>query len=87
MNMAAGESQGADSASSDIQAMLPTKPLFSVREVCQLLGVGRTVLYTEIEAGRLKCKRVGKVRLGILRSSLVEYLQSTDAVASSRRHG
>lgn len=36
--------------------------LLTVPEVCRMLGVGRTFLYAEIAAGRLRTIRIGRLR-------------------------
>jgi excisionase family DNA binding protein len=46
--------------------------LLSVDEAARMLGVGRTSLYQEIQAGRCRSVKVGRRRL-IPESSLAEY--------------
>ena len=46
--------------------------LLSVEEAGQLLGVGRSLVYTELGAGRLRSVKVGKRRL-VPMSAIAEY--------------
>ncbi|MFO0389953.1 MAG: helix-turn-helix domain-containing protein [Alphaproteobacteria bacterium] len=54
---------------------LNDKALYSVTEVIELVGIGRTMLYKEIRAGRLKIRKCGKRTL-ILATELNRWLES-----------
>jgi excisionase family DNA binding protein len=54
--------------------------LLSVDEVAATLGLGRSVIYGEIAAGRLRSFRVGRRRL-ISASAIAEYIASRERVA------
>jgi excisionase family DNA binding protein len=45
----------------------------SVRHACELSGLGRTTVYKEISAGRIRSTKVGSRRL-VIRQSLMEFL-------------
>lgn len=47
--------------------------LLSVAEVASALGIGRSALYSEIAAGRLRTIRVGRRRL-VPASAIAEYI-------------
>ena len=47
--------------------------LLTVPEVCRMLGVGRTFLYAEIAAGRLRTIRIGRLRR-IQRAEVLRYI-------------
>lgn len=40
--------------------MIDHKICFTIREFCAAAGIGRTTVYNEINAGRLKIVKVGK---------------------------
>lgn len=61
-----------------MNALLPSKPVFSMAEVMQILGVSRTTIEQELRSGRLAFKRVGKRRIAITYPALLAYLQSFD---------
>lgn len=46
--------------------------LYSVEEAAELLGVGRTLAYAEIQAGRLRSHKVGRRRL-VAASAITAY--------------
>lgn len=48
--------------------------LYSVEDAAELLGIGRTALYGELQAGRCRSIKVGRRRL-IPASSIREYSQ------------
>ncbi len=48
---------------------------YSIDEACDILNIGKTFIYSEIKAGRLKARRCGARRL-ILASELNRYLLS-----------
>lgn len=47
--------------------------LLTVPQVCKMLGVGRTFLYAEIAAGRLRTIRIGRLRR-IQRAEVLRYI-------------
>jgi excisionase family DNA binding protein len=57
------------------QASAPDR-LLSIDEAAQMLGVGRTTLYQEIQAGRCRSITVGRRRL-IPESALAEYVNGS----------
>jgi excisionase family DNA binding protein len=57
-----------DTQAAGILAMSP-------RDASKAIGIGMTMLYAEIKAGRLKARKIGK-RTVILRDDLLEYLNS-----------
>ncbi len=59
-------------------ALLPQKPVFSMREVMEILEVSRDLLESELRSGRLMCKRLGKRRIAIPYASLKTYLETPD---------
>ena len=48
---------------------------YNIDEACDILNIGKTFLYAEIKAGRLKARRCGARRL-ILASEINRYLLS-----------
>lgn len=52
-----------------------TKPAYDLSEIPRIVPVGRTTLYSEIRAGRLKVQKIGR-RTVCLASSLAEWLES-----------
>lgn len=52
------------------------QPLFTIKEVCQLLRISRPTVYELIKAGRIKRVYVGKASPRITRESLERYLES-----------
>lgn len=48
---------------------------YSIEEACDILNIGKTMIYKELRAGRLKARRCGARRL-ILASELNRYLLS-----------
>lgn len=52
--------------------------LYSVTEAAQRLGIGRTRLYAEIGAGRVRSVRSGRRRL-VPSSALLEFAEGNDA--------
>ncbi|GEM_PF-3540080 len=53
--------------------MQPAKFAYGLDELTKLLGLGRSTLYLEVRAGRLKLAKVGK-RSIVLADDLAEYL-------------
>ena len=51
------------------------KLAYSIDEACEIIGCGRTTLYGEIAAGRLKARKFGS-RTKILPPDLVELIRS-----------
>lgn len=47
--------------------------LHSIDEAAELLGIGRTAVYTELNAGRLRSTHVGRRRL-ISAAAIAEYI-------------
>lgn len=63
------------------------KPLYSLTEVCQLTGIGRTKLLEEVYSGRLGSVNVGRRRL-VSRAQLAAWvaaLESRSETAGSAR--
>ena len=50
------------------------KLLFSVKEFCEMVGIGRTTLYQEVKAGRIKAKKMGRSTL-IPKSELEGFIE------------
>ena len=50
------------------------KLLFSVKEFCEMVGIGRTTFYQEVKAGRIKAKKVGRSTL-IPKSELERFIE------------
>ena len=50
------------------------KLLFSVKEFCERVGVGRTTFYQEVKAGRIKAKKMGRSTL-IPKSELERFIE------------
>ena len=48
---------------------------YSIEEACDILNIGKTMIYKELSAGRLKARRCGARRL-ILASEINRYLLS-----------
>jgi len=54
----------------------PVHPLaYTVPELCRLLGIGRSMLYNEHKAGRIRLKKCGKRTIGT-HEDAVAYLES-----------
>ena len=62
--------------------MAGTKLAYSVEEAAEALGLGRTMLYGEIAAGRLRAKKIGK-RTIILVDDARAYLASLPELPSA----
>jgi excisionase family DNA binding protein len=56
---------------------LQEKTLYSIKEVGQIIGIGRTRIYQELNAGGLKAVKVGK-RTFITKESLDHWLDSLE---------
>lgn len=50
------------------------KLLFSVKEFCEIVGIGRTTFYQEVKAGRIKAKKMGRSTL-IPKSELERFIE------------
>ena len=50
------------------------KLLFSVKEFCEIVGIGRTTFYQEVKAGRIKAKKMGRRTL-ITKSELERFIE------------
>ncbi|WP_288637875.1 helix-turn-helix domain-containing protein [uncultured Oxalobacter sp.] len=50
------------------------KLLFSVKEFCEIVGIGRTTFYQEVKAGRIKAKKMGRSTL-ITKSELERFIE------------
>ncbi|WAV88897.1 helix-turn-helix domain-containing protein [Oxalobacter aliiformigenes] len=50
------------------------KLLFSVKEFCEMVGIGRTTFYQEVKAGRIKAKKMGRSTL-IPKSELERFIE------------
>ena len=50
------------------------KLLFSVKEFCQMVGIGRTTFYQELKNGRVKAKKLGRSTL-IPKSELERFIK------------
>lgn len=55
------------------------KLAYSVNEAMQAVGVGRTKLYAEINAGKIKTRKLGTKTI-ILAKDLSDYIESLPAV-------
>ena len=64
----------------NIDGAAPAKLLFRVNEACSVLGLGRTSLYKEIAAGRLRVVRAAGRTL-LARRDLDEYVETLRADA------
>lgn len=54
----------------------PTQPLaYSIEEACKVAGLGRSMLYEELRAQRLKGRKAGRRTL-IMHADLVAYLEN-----------
>ena len=53
----------------------PAKLAYSLTELTNLLGLGRSTLYNEVKAGRLRLSKIG-TRSIILADDLAEYLET-----------
>lgn len=49
--------------------------LYSIDETCQILGCGRTLVYKELTAGRLRSFKVGRRRL-VPESAIVAFIDA-----------
>ena len=63
------------SPNTDRSPELPPKFAFSIKEICQASGVGRTKIYEAIGSGQLIAKKVGR-RTIILPKHFEAYLES-----------
>ncbi|MBI4183706.1 MAG: helix-turn-helix domain-containing protein [Proteobacteria bacterium] len=63
-----------------------TKLTFSIDEAAEAAGVGRTLLYSELAAGRLRAKKVGR-RTIILADDLESWLRSAPALSARAAAG
>jgi excisionase family DNA binding protein len=61
-----------------------SKLAYSIAELAQLAGVGRSFIYEEINSGQLKMKKAGRRTL-ILRADATNWLASLPAVYISSR--
>lgn len=52
------------------------QPLFTIKEVCELLRVSRPTVYALIQSGRIQRVYVGKASPRITRESLERYLET-----------
>ena len=50
------------------------KLLFSIKEFCEMVGIGRTTFYQEVKAGRIKAKKMGRSTL-IPKSELERFIE------------
>lgn len=50
------------------------KLLFSVKEFCQMVGIGRTTFYQELKNGRIRAKKLGRSTL-IPKSELERFIK------------
>lgn len=50
------------------------KLLFSVKEFCQMVGIGRTTFYQELKNGRIRAKKSGRSTL-IPKSELERFIK------------
>lgn len=57
------------------------KRLFSVENVMQMLNVGRTKVYNEMDSGRLRSVKVGRRRL-VTAAALDEFIAMLEAGAA-----
>jgi excisionase family DNA binding protein len=51
------------------------KRAYSIREICDSLGVSKGVIRKEIKLGRLLAKRIGRRRLVVTPESLSDYME------------
>ena len=59
-----------------------TRLTYSIDDTCAALGIGRTFLYQEIQAGRLKARKAGKRTL-ILTPDLEAYAKALPTMAAA----
>ncbi len=57
---------------------------YSALLACQKIGIGKTLLFAEIKAGRLRAKKVGRRTL-ILDSDLRAYAENLPSAVNPRR--
>jgi excisionase family DNA binding protein len=62
-----------------------SKLAYSITELAQVAGVGRSFIYEEINSGQLKMKKAGRRTL-ILRADATNWLASLPEVYVSSRH-
>lgn len=63
-----------DAAAKSRPAAPDVERLYSIEEAAELLGIGRTLAYQEIQAGRLRSIRVGRRRRLVPSSALADYI-------------
>ncbi len=52
-----------------------TKLAYSIKQACAAIGIGRTMLYKEITAGKILPRKIGK-RTVILADDLANYVKT-----------
>jgi excisionase family DNA binding protein len=58
------------------------EPLYSIAEVCRLLGIQRTTFYSRLKAGRFRAVRIeGSIR--VPRGELVKYLAQATPISAT----
>jgi excisionase family DNA binding protein len=63
---------------------LNDKALYSIPEVIEMVGIGRTKLYQELNSGRLQAVKVGK-RTGVTKLSLEKWLSKLEEYLPEQR--
>jgi excisionase family DNA binding protein len=58
------------------------KRLFSVENIMQMLGIGRTKVYQEMDSGRLRSVKVGRRRL-VSAAALEEFINQLESGAGA----
>lgn len=62
------------------------KALYSVPEVIEMAGIGRTRLYQELNSGRLKAVKIGK-RTCITKAGLESWLSKLEGYLPEKQRG
>lgn len=57
------------------QSLAEPRLAYSIPELCRLLGIGRSTLYIEHKAGRIRLRKVGKRTIGT-HEDAIAYLNS-----------
>lgn len=62
------------------------KPLYSIPEIIEMVGIGRTRLYQELNSERLKAVKIGK-RTCVTKASLEMWLSKLDGYLPEKQRG
>lgn len=63
-----------------------TRTLYSVLEILEITGIGRTKLYQELNSGRLLAVKIGK-RTCVTEASLEMWLSNLDGYLPEKQRG